>query len=53
MREVLVATIEREVRVLDPQLKRFIGGAAIGLPACGAVLAALGAAERLFMAKAG
>jgi type IV pilus assembly protein PilM len=47
LREVLSAALEREVRVLDPQLKRFAGGAAIGLPAGGAVLAALGAAERL------
>jgi len=47
LREVLAAALEREVRVLDPQLKRFAGGAAIGLPAGGAVLAALGAAERL------
>ena len=47
VREVLVSTLEREVRVLDPQLKRFAGGAAVGLPAGGAVLAALGSAERL------
>jgi type IV pilus assembly protein PilM len=47
LREVLVSTLEREVRVLDPQLKRFAGGAAIGVTAGGAVLAALGAAERL------
>jgi type IV pilus assembly protein PilM len=47
LRDILNSTFEREVRVLDPQLKRFAGGAAIGLPASGAVLAALGAAERL------
>ena len=47
VREVLVSTLEREVRVLDPQLKRFAGGGGVGLPAGGAVLAALGAAERL------
>jgi type IV pilus assembly protein PilM len=47
LREVLSAALEREVRILDPQLKRFAGGVAIGLPAGGAVLAALGAAERL------
>ena len=47
LREVLAAALEREVRVLDPQLKRFAGGATIGFPAGGAVLAALGAAERL------
>ncbi len=44
---VLQGILEREVRLLDPQLKRFAGGAAIGLPPSGAVLAALGAAERL------
>jgi len=44
---VLQSTLEREVRLLDPQLKRFAGGAVIGLPPSGAVLAALGAAERL------
>jgi type IV pilus assembly protein PilM len=47
VREVLASTLEREVRVLDPQLKRFAGGAAVGLPAGGTLLAALGAAERL------
>lgn len=47
VREVLQGTFEREVRYLDPQLKRFAGGAVIGLPPSGAVLAALGAAERL------
>jgi type IV pilus assembly protein PilM len=47
LREVLEAATERELRVLDPQLKRFAGGAALGLPPTGAVLAALGAAERL------
>jgi type IV pilus assembly protein PilM len=47
VREVLASTLEREVRVLDPQLKRLAGGTAIGMPAGGAVLAALGAAERL------
>lgn len=47
VREVLASTLEREVRVLDPQLKRFAGGGNIGLPAGGAALAALGAAERL------
>jgi hypothetical protein len=47
LREVLAATLEREVRILDPQLKRFAGATSIGLPAGGAVLAALGAAERL------
>ena len=47
LREVLATTLEREVRVLDPQLKRFAGTAAVGLPAGGAVLSALGAAERL------
>jgi type IV pilus assembly protein PilM len=47
LRDVLESTLEREVRVLDPQLKRFAGEAAIGLPATGAVLAAISAAERL------
>lgn len=47
VREVLQSALEREVRPLDPQLKRFAGGAVIGLPPSGAVLAALGAAERL------
>jgi type IV pilus assembly protein PilM len=47
VRDVLRSTCEREVRYLDPQLKRFAGGAVIGLPPNGAVLAALGAAERL------
>jgi len=47
VREVLAATTERELRVLDPQLKRFVGGATLGLPPSGSVLAALGAAERL------
>ena len=47
LREVLVSTLEREVRVLDPQLKRFSGGAPIGLPASGPVLAAISAAEQL------
>jgi len=47
VREVLQSTFEREVCYLDPQLKRFAGGAVIGLPPSGAVLAALGAAERL------
>jgi len=47
VRDVLAATTERELLVLDPQLKRFAGGAALGLPPAGAVLAALGAAERL------
>jgi len=45
--EVLTTTLEREVRILDPQLKRFAGGATVRLPAGGTVLAALGAAERL------
>jgi len=45
--ELLAAATERELRVLDPQLKRFAGGATPGLPPTGAVLAALGAAERL------
>ena len=45
--EVLRGLLEREMRYLDPQLKRFAGGAAIGLQPSGAVLAALGAAERL------
>lgn len=47
VREVLASTLEREIRVLDPQLKRFAGGGAIGLPANGAVLAAISAAEQL------
>lgn len=47
LREVLESTLEREVRVLDPQLKRFAGGASLGLPASGAVLAAISAAEQL------
>jgi type IV pilus assembly protein PilM len=47
VREVLMSSLEREVRVLDPQLKRFAGGGGVGLSAGGAVLAALGAAERL------
>ena len=33
LRGVLSAALEREVRILDPQLKRFAGGVAIGLPA--------------------
>jgi len=45
--EVLRGLLEREMRYLDPQLKRFAGGAVIGLPPSGTVLAALGAAERL------
>lgn len=49
LREVLVSTLEREVRVLDPQLKRFGGEAVAGLPATGAVLAAISAAERLML----
>ncbi|NJC88751.1 MAG: hypothetical protein FIB02_09560 [Desulfuromonas sp.] len=47
LREVLTSTLEREVHVLDPQLKRFAGEAAIGLPASGTVLAAIAAAEQL------
>jgi type IV pilus assembly protein PilM len=47
VRELLTATTEREVRILDPQLKRFAGGATFGLPPGGTILAALGAAERL------
>jgi type IV pilus assembly protein PilM len=47
VREVLATTTEREVRVLDPQLKRFAGPATLSLSPTGAVLAALGAAERL------
>ncbi|TLM66053.1 MAG: hypothetical protein FDZ69_07700 [Deltaproteobacteria bacterium] len=49
LREVLASTLEREVRVLDPQLKRFAGGATIGLPANGGVLAAISAAEQLML----
>jgi type IV pilus assembly protein PilM len=49
LREVLESTLEREVRVLDPQLKRFAGGASLGLPANGAVLAAISAAEQLMI----
>lgn len=47
LREVLASTLEREVRVLDSQFKRFAGGGPIGLPANGAVLAAISAAEHL------
>lgn len=47
LREVLASTLEREVRVLDSQFKRFAGGGPIGLPANGAVLAAISAAEQL------
>lgn len=47
LREVLVSTLEREAHLLDPQLKRFAGEAAIGLPANGSVLAAIAAAEQL------
>ena len=47
VRDVLIATTERELCILDPQLKRFAGGATFGLPPAGSVLAALGAAERL------
>lgn len=47
LRDVLVSTLEREVHVLDPQLKRFTGEATIGLPANGTVLAAIAAAEQL------
>jgi type IV pilus assembly protein PilM len=49
LREVLISTLEREVRVLDPQLKRFAGGASLDLPANGAVLAAISAAEQLMI----
>lgn len=49
LREVLASTMEREVRVLDPQLKRLAGGASLGLPATGAVLAAISAAEQLMI----
>lgn len=49
LREVLESTLEREVRVLDPQLKRFVGGALIDLPASGTVLAAISAAEQLMI----
>lgn len=45
--QLLAAALERDVRVLDPQLRRFAGGAALGLPAGGTVLAAIGAAEKL------
>lgn len=47
LREVLGSTLERDIRVLDPQLKRLAGEAAVSLPANGAVLAAVSAAERL------
>jgi len=47
LHEVLVSTLEREAHVLDPQLKRFAGEAALGLPANGTVLAAIAAAEQL------
>lgn len=50
LRDLLATVTEREVRILDSQLKRLAGGASIGLAPNGAVLAALGAAERL-MAK--
>lgn len=49
LREVLGSTLERDVRILDPQLKRFAGEAAAGLPANGSVLAAISAAERLMV----
>jgi type IV pilus assembly protein PilM len=45
--DVLTATTEREVRILDPQLKRFAGVASLNLSPAGTTLAALGAAERL------
>ncbi len=48
MQEVLPAAFEREVKLLDPSLKRFSGeGKTGGLQPTGAVAAALGAAERL------
>jgi type IV pilus assembly protein PilM len=47
LHDALASIHEREVRRLDPQLKRFAGGAPVGLPANGALLAAIGAAERL------
>ncbi len=49
LREVLTSTLEREVRILDPQLKRYAGVAPLGLPANGAVLAAISAAEQLMV----
>ena len=49
LRDVLSSTLEREVRVLDPQLKRFASGAPVGLPANGPVLAAISAAEQLML----
>lgn len=48
IREVLQAVFEREVRYLDPALKRFSGAAQQGgMSPTGSVVAALGAAERL------
>jgi type IV pilus assembly protein PilM len=49
VRDLLAAITEREVRVLDPHLKRFAGLVPAGLAPAGAVLAALGAAERLII----
>ena len=48
VREVLQSVFEREVRYLDPALKRFSGSAQQGgMAPTGSVVAALGAAERL------
>ena len=48
MRELLSSAFEREIVFLDPALKRFAGeGKTGGLQPTGAVVAALGAAERL------
>lgn len=47
--DVLAAITEREVRVLEPHLKRFAGVVPSGLAPAGSLLAALGAAERLII----
>lgn len=49
IRDTLTSALGRDVRILDPQLKRLSGGASIGLAPAGTVLAALGAAERLMI----
>jgi type IV pilus assembly protein PilM len=49
VRDVLAAITEREVRVLEPHLKRFAGVVPAGLAPAGSLLAALGAAERLII----
>lgn len=46
--KLLLAAFEREVKCLDPSLKRFEGGGkTAGLQPVGSVIAALGAAERI------